>query len=394
MFKVLIGDYIKNIWYNLITVAIITATFIVSTIYISNIMTETRMYRLVSSYLNEDSLLMRWKMHFDDSILTNVEDSLMTKELLCYSYAIPNLRTVAIYDEEVMQYMKPRLSDGRYVRDGSSEIEVLASDSGFKVGDTVTICYMYSEKEVFVEVKVVGIIADGQKLFISSGKSGYDMNYDDLYLTYNYEQTKECVFITTQEQLDKFKTPVSYDNFCCIYKMNSGISEEERYVNQMNISDFESEYGLPTSAIVPSASKLTERMNESLNNTLLKYIPLTIGVVVLVLVCVVGIISIKVAKSMKYYAIMHICGMNSQKTVGLSGLEMFVNCFIAVLFSISLMTVQNEYGIVGTINCEIGVIHILVMFAISVTIILTTMLVTNATMKESTTMEILRDTAY
>ena len=262
MCSVLIGDYIKNIWYNLITIAIITATFIVSTIYISNIMSETKLYNLVSPYLNENSLLMNWKMHFDDSILTGVEDSLMTKELSCYSYGVTNLRTVAIYDEEVMQYMKPRLSEGRYIRDDSEEIEVLASDSGFKVGDTANICYIYSEKEVFVEVKVVGIIADGQKLFVSSGKSSYDMNYDDWYLTYNYEQTKESIFITTQKQIDKIQTPVFYDNLCCIYKMNSGISEEERNINQMKISDFESEHGVPTASKVPSAKKLTERMKE------------------------------------------------------------------------------------------------------------------------------------
>ncbi len=397
MLNVLIGNYVKNIWYNLITIVIIIATTVISIIYISNILSQTKLYRLISPYLNANSLIVNvWD--FDDSVLTKVEDSIKTKEIFCYSKQAPNLKTFAVYDEEVMSVLKPRLSRGRYIQSGTKdEIEVLASDSGFEVGDVVTV-YMDekgSEEDIPVDFKVVGIISDGQKLFVSSNHLSYDMGYEDMFLTYSYEQLKESVFITTQEQLDKIDATLRYLNFCSIYKMEDDITEEELYENQLRISDYETTiFSIPSSATRPSSESLTERMETDMRNILLKYIPLTVSVLILLVVCVVGIVSIKTAKSMRYYAIMHMCGMNQRKTIGLSGIEMLINCIFAVVLAISLIVIQNHYSIIGTINCELGSIQILVMIGISLVITATTMLVTSATMKESTTMGILRNTAY
>lgn len=397
MLNVLIGNYIKNIWYNLITIVIIIATIIISTTYISNMLSQTKLYRLISPYLNENSLITDvWG--FDDSVLTRVEDSIKTEEISCYSKQAPNLKTFAVYDEEVMSVLKPRLSRGRYIQSGTKDvIEVLASDSGFEVGDVVTVYIdeKGAEEHIPVDFKVVGIISDGQKLFVSSGKASNDMGYEDMFVTYSYEQLKESVFITTREQLDKIDVTLRYLNFCSIYKMEDDITEEELYENQMKITDYETTIiSVPSAAIRPSSEKLTEGMEADMKNVLLKYIPLTIGVVILVVVCIVGIVSIKSAKSMRYYAIMHMCGMNQGTTIGLSGMEMLINCIFAMVIAISLIVIQNYYSIIGTINCELGSIQILVMMGISLIITATTMLVTGATMKESTTMEILRDTAY
>ena len=97
---------------------------------------------------------------------------------------------------------------------------------------------------------------------------------------------------------------------------------------------------------------------------------------------------------MRYYAIMHMCGMKRGTTIRLSGTEMLINCIFAIMLAVSLIVIQNYHSIIGTINCEIGFIQILTMVTISILIIMTTMLVTNASIKECTTIEILKDTTY
>lgn len=399
MTNIIIGEYIKNIWYNIITVLIIVATLIISTIYISNINTQTKLYRLVSQYLNEDSLLMFRKSGFDDESLDKVEDSIMTKEIICFSNDVPNLDRFVVYDDEIMNSLKPRLTKGRYISEKEGgEIEVLASNSGFKVGDVVSVI-MFDNKtgaEIEVRLKVVGIIADGQKIFAYNGSlKPNEMTYKDMYLTYSYKQLNESVFITTEEQLSKIGEEVVISNFWCIYKLNEDISDIEKFENQMKITNYEMEQmDTPTSSIFPSSDTLTERMNKDVENIVLKYVPLTIGIIIMVIVCVTGIVSIKTVKSMRYYAIMHMCGMKRGTTIGLSGMEMLINCIFAIMLAVSLIIIQNYHNIIGTINCELGFIQILIMMTISMLIIITTMLVTNASIKECTTIEILKDTTY
>ncbi len=398
MSNILIGDYVKNIWYNLITIVIIAATMIVSTIYISNITAQTRLYNLISPYLNEQSLFMAIKWDFDETNLSKVEGSLMTKELVCYSNHIQNLRHFGVYSEEMMNNFKPRLVAGRYIDDGNNgEIEVLAADAGFEVGDVLTVSLFANDtgEELKVKVRVVGIIADGQKLFMTSGKGGTEISYDDIYLTYSYDQLKEIALITTEKQLGKIGTTVAYMNYCCLYKLQDSITDEERNENQLTITNYEMENGyMPTASSYPSPAKLTSNMQSVYDNILLKYVPLTIGLIILVVVCVIGIIAIKTARSTKYYAILHICGMNSRKTIAISGVEMTINCVLATMIAISLVVIQNEFKFFGMINCEIGVVQLLTMLTISGIVILITMLVTGTIMKENTPMEILRDTAY
>lgn len=54
-------------------------------------------------------------------------------------------------------------------------------------------------------------------------------------------------------------------------------------------------------------------INEKYKGTLLKYVPLTVIVLVLFLISITGIVTIKTIGSIRYFGIMYICGMNYTK---------------------------------------------------------------------------------
>lgn len=404
--KVLFGKYVRNIWFNVVSVLIITVTIMMSTIYISNITAQTKLYRLVSPYLNENSIFMEIpESEFDINSLTKLEKTLMTKCLACHSNEM-DVRKCHVYNSEVMSVMPPRLSDGRQIGTvdmNDDRIEVLISDNvkSYGVGDEITIKYPYVdletmiESEIDIKCEIVGVIAEGQKLFINSGEGDKDVSikgYEDLYLTYSYEQIGSIIMITTEEQLSKLDLELYYLCHNAIFKFEEDITKEERAANQLKVTKYETDRG--RSATNLQASLLTEKMEADHRNIILKYVPLTIGMIILVTVCVVGIISIKNAKSMRYYSTLYICGMNSTKAVILCGRDMLINCIIATALGITLMTVQNKMEIIDTINCEIGALQVLTIIVLSVIMILMSMSVTNTVMKERSPMDILKDTTF
>ena len=406
MIKFLFGEYVRNVWYNVVSVLMITATVIISTIYISNITAQTKLYRLVSQYLNEDSIIMHHEAEgFDSGTLTKLEKTLMTKCFLCVSNDI-QIGKCHVYNDEIMSVMPPRLAKGRQI--GSADknddrIEVLISENvkSYGVGDEITLKYYYLDWENMVEIPVdikcviVGVIAEGQKMCISSGKGGIEAGYEDLYLTYSHEQTRETLILTTEEQLSKLDLELNYIYENVIFKFEEDITEEERNANQLKVTEYELEKrGTTTASGLQSPSRLTEMMEVNHRNIMLKYVPLTIGMIILVTVCIVGIISIKTARSMRYYSTLYICGMNPGKALILSGGEMLINCVLATVLGISLMTIQNKMEIVDTINCELGTTQILTISALSMVMILMSMLVTRTVMKERSPMDILKDTTF
>jgi mannitol-specific phosphotransferase system IIBC component len=86
--------------------------------------------------------------------------------------------------------------------------------------------------------------------------------------------------------------------------------------------------------------------------------------------------------------------MPYEKAVIMSGMEMFVNNFLAIVIAVTFVLIQNKRPVIGEINCELGSIQVCVMIIISIVIVLWSMLTTRNTLKERSPMNVLKDTAY
>ena len=396
-------QYVKNIWYNILTVIIITFNIILCVIFASNISSQTKLYRLVKPYLNENSLIINTiyeEKKIDINNLKKVEKTLMTTELFCHSQELVKLRNCVVYNEKIMEEFAPRLSSGKLINskfESDEKLQVLISENseGLGVGDILKLKFTDKTMNyVPIEAEIVGVISNGQKLFMSSNNVFNNMGYEDLYLTYSYNQLEEPIILSTQKEIDAIGKELDGFNGQCIVKFDEDISEEEYRENYLHVVDMESKTGIASVDMYPSSEALTERMELSLKSTLMKYVPLTVAVFILVIICVVGIIAVKTSNSIKYYGMLYICGMPYHQAAAMTGIEMIINSVLAIVMSLSLIKIQNKLSLIGKINCEIGVVQSALMMGLCIVVIFVLILMTTVIMKEKTASQILRDTAY
>ena len=229
MIKFSINEYIKNIVYNIISVLLLTGTFVACTIFTSNISAQTRINRFFEPYFDENK-----------TDLIKLQGVLKSQEMNVGSDDVDDLRNCLIYDEYVMDNLTPRLKEGKIVTDGSGDcINVLISEnnSGIGVGDEIHVRFTTDEgyaKAALLNltVKVSGVIESGQKLFYGKGVCiSHDMTLKDLMGTYHYEQLGESIMIIPEKELDKIPGKLYIESWRYVFKFQDDITEEERLEN-------------------------------------------------------------------------------------------------------------------------------------------------------------------
>ena len=159
------------------------------------------------------------------------------------------------------------------------------------------------------------------------------------------------------------------------------------------ISNYEKEVlqSIPSDSLYPDAEDIVYRSNEKYKGTLLKYVPLTVIVLVLFLISITGIVTIKTVRSIRYFGIMYICGMNYTKAQFMTILEMTFNSVLAFAFTTNLLALQKQFKLVGKINCNIGMLQMLFMLSVCIIIVLWSGQTTKNVLKGNTPIEIIKN---
>ena len=402
MVRFSVEEYVRNIGYNIVSILLLAVTFVTGVIFLSNISAQWRMTKFLSPYLDENSIVIgQLGYDMDVTKLEKYEKSIMTRECFCFSDSLVDMQTCLVYDEYAMDKLTPRLIDGKHIQssdsaDGMMQVLVSENNSGVGVGDIIEVSF-YSEEGamegriVSVPAKVTGVIASGQKLMLGNGvRISKKMETKDIFGTYSYEQLKYSLIITTEEEFAKLPEKVVEQNYRCIIKFSEEITAEERTANYSKIMQYEREHGSNSTSAFPDAEVLVDRLNEAMKDLMIKYIPLVIAVFVLVSVCIMCMVYIKNANSMRYYAILYICGMPYEKAVVMSGIEMFINSLLAAVMAVTFVLIQNKSAILGEINCELGIMQILSIICISIIIVVWTMITVRNTLREQSPISVFK----
>lgn len=392
-------QYVRNIWYNLISIIILVLTILLSTSFVTNIEKQTKWYNLVKPYLNEDSIIANYIGRIENMPIKNADKMLITKEAVSMCAALNKFQGCAVYNDEIMKKVEPRLLEGKQIdkmKGNEDIVTVLISENGghYGAGDTLKVTFFTENGMIETDVLIAGVISDGQRVFMKESRENSGMGYEDLFYINSYAQKGETLIITTEKELAKLSEAIYIEDVLGIIKLDDNISQEERKDVLVSFLDWKTEKGHHVGSAIPSSKTLCERMETSLNATLMKYIPLTVSMLILVIMCTVGIVAVKTSNSMKYYGMLYICGMPYQQAALMTGMEMAFNSILAVVLSMSLIKIQSKLNLFGTINCETGVAQSIVMIGFCGMIILVSILMTTVIMREKTASQILRDTAY
>ena len=403
MFKLGMKEYIRNCWYNIVTVFILVVMIVAISIFMSNIEKKTVMYRLVDEYMDENSVVVQ--LAFEDITykLHKVDKSMFTREMnvaLTEEGKFDGQKEMVIYSDSQMNYLSPRLDEGVLpdkVDKGANVISVAISENpfGLKAGDTTTMRVINrDDTESIVNVYIAGVISEGQKVpYMSLNEQNVTyVSYENFFETYSYEQTDTVIIVIPEKELVKFPKDVFLNYKLGIINFEDDITDEEFEENLNIIREYEGQ--IHKFALVdsyPKASEIMKLSDELMNMELKKYISFTIAVFVLLLTCIVGIVSIKAYGNIKYYAVLHILGMNYKNGVALVALEMLFNCGLAVFIGKVIINLQQKYKIVGEINCYPGSLTWVILVGMLGVVVGFSMMRVRRILKENTVVGLLKD---
>lgn len=400
-----IREYIRNFWFNLCIVMLLIVMMIISTALLSNIDEQTGSYRLAEKYMDEDS------MYLSSALRERMEELDTYGEMLAVQVTggwvaetndddhSKSIRAV-VYPDEVMDYLRPRLDSGTYsekVKVDENTIGVLISHNpyGLKAGDTFTYDIWGADgSNIPVQVYVAGVLSEGQSLYTESGHIFTDMTYSDFFPLYSYGQTDEVRMIISEDEMKKIPQEKIFSYYSNIMlNPDDDVPSEEKIEIWQRIKTYEFEFeGTDISSPYPSAVELVERNDSIYKSILMKYLPLSVVVILLFSISIIGMVTIKTVKSTRYYGIMYTYGMEYRNAQLTAGLEMGFNCLIAFMATIALLTLQTKFDIVGEINCNLDTLELLVMVGVCVIMVVGAVLTTRSVLKEHTPVEILKNT--
>ena len=393
MIKFGISEYIRNFWFNLFSILLLIVMMILTTGMISNIDEKAGMYKLARKYMDYDSMY-----------LASVEGKYIEelKEIGDVNYVqtiegdcgISKPIRGCVYTNEIMKNMKPKLEYGTYpdkVTVDGNTVKALISDNpyGIKAGDTFTYSVSTLDEPVQVNVYVTGVIKEGQRLYISLSDIFLNMSYEDFFPVYSYEQTEDVRLIIPESEISKMPEAMTaslYNNV--MINPKGELTQEERDTIYDRIVD----YDITGESPYPEPAELVNRNSNMFKIDLMKYIPLSVVTVLLLCISIIGIVNIKTAKSTRYYGIMYAYGMRYKKAQIMEGVSMTFNCGLAVIFTVSLIKLQQKLEFFGEINCNLNMPQVITIIGICFIIILCSVFAAKGVLKEHTPVQILKNT--
>ena len=384
MTKFGISEYIRNFWFNLCS--------ILTTGMISNIDEKAGMYKIARKYMDYDSMYLASIENKNIEELKEIGD-VNYVQTIGGDCGTNKLIRGCVYSREIMKNMKPKLEYGTYpdkVTVDSNTVKALISANpyGIKAGDTFTYSVSTLGESVPVNVYVTGVIKEGQRLYITLNKTFINMSYEDFFPVYSYEQTEDVRLIIPESEISKMSEAMKA-SLCDNVMINpkGTLTQEERDAIYDRIAD----YDITGETPYPEPAELVNRNNTMFKIEFMKYIPLSVVTIVLLCISIIGIVNIKTAKSTRYYGIMYAYGMRYKKAQVIEGVSMTFNCGLAVIFTVSLIKLQQKMEFFGEINCNLNMPQIITITGICIIIIFCSMFAAKGVLKEHTPVQILKN---
>lgn len=392
MTKFGISEYIRNFWFNLCSILLLIVMMILTTGMISNIDEKAGMYKIARKYMDYDSMYLASIENKNIEELKEIGD-VNYVQTIEGDYGPRKLIRGCVYTREIMKNMKPKLEYGTYpdkVTVDSNTVKALISANpyGIKAGDTFTYIVSTLGESVPVNVYVTGVIKEGQRLYITLNKIFINMSCEDFFPVYSYEQTEDVRLIIPESEISKMPEAMKA-SLCDNVMINpkGTLTQEERDAIYDRIAD----YDITGSSPYPEPAELVNRNNTMFKMELMKYIPLSVVTIVLLCISIIGIVNIKTAKSTRYYGIMYAYGMRYKKAQVIEGVSMTFNCGLAVIFTVSLIKLQQKMEFLGEINCNLNMPQIITITGICIIIIFCSMFAAKGVLKEHTPVQILKN---
>ena len=373
IFRLGVKEFIRNIGLNLLIILQLAATLALSIFLTSTIEYRLAHYLPFKEELSSKGFYVLYRgFDYDHNPIDDknkiISELEKVKEITA-TYTAPIIDkhsnsdddiiyNITAYDEKIFASFKPRLKSGKWLdkREGGDYLPAVISHnwSGIKTGDILALTgYNDKGEEVDVNVKIIGTLRDGAKVFSKNSHDAYD-NYLDLYMNYNYKQELRTTLFVAVDDMDKLDLSyiISGKGFITF---DDDITDEQARSNLGKVDEYCSAYPL---------DEVNARSISHITYQLYLLLPIIIGVLMLVIVSTLSISAINTSKQMRNYAIYYMCGSQWRSTSLISLVSYLVVAAFSFVLSWTVIVGLSLFGILDKTSLRLGIFQILVCLVI------------------------------
>lgn len=393
MFRLVIRGYLRNVWFHIFSVLLITLMMVSSVILFSTLDKQTRVYRMLKPYMGQKGFVLPVVL---DEMLDDIQGC---EKVFILKYIPMKNMVLNIYQPRVEKYLKPTLSEGEWVDEAGKKREMLCAvisknEAGIKTGDYLTVEVSDQDgKKIEKQIYICGVISEGQKVQIHDMvHMNQDTILNDFFTTYRYDQAGKMMLITNEKETEKLGKNILRYNGWGILKFDEDLTEEEFEENQKKLQNIQNEkiinhnIGDPTFNL-GFISKRTKKEARSLYAT---YFPLIGVCFMLVCLAVIGINAVKTSMNIKYYAKMFLCGMNLHHARCFIFFEMLISCTVSYGLCFVMVSILKRYPLFGRFYAEMNPTQNITIVMMCAALTLISVVMSDRILKENPLAAILR----
>lgn len=305
---------------------------------------------------------------------------------------IPTMVQGYSYNQKLIDLYQPQMKEGIWL-DQVKEVDsnmipavIGCNNTGIKIGDVLEIENGMIDKDKeqpHFNVKVVGIIAENEKMLLSSPSFNHD--YRDVYLSSENDAGHTPVLYLRHTDFEKYGDYMFY-----FLSRDLFVS----YPNSMTNDDIsKSRETLRKYAQYKSSMELSELKEGSLAyiaEQVYTLLPIAAGVLILTLTGAMSINAISIKKQLRNFSIYYICGLQWKKCIRINALLLAIQVSVAAIISIFAIGIGQWLGLLGDTVIQIGGWQILCCLVIGCFYIGLSLLLPLQILKNTTPNEVLK----
>lgn len=379
IFKYGTRDFSRNLGFNIFIIIQISLVFVVCIFTSSSVSQNLKYYNAFADILNGDGYCVSPFIGGSSHIIpsTDVKDNKRFSDYGEYFGNVVAVHQIIAtgengsenpYPQQTFAYngcliydYKPMMSKGKWLSDVKSESNILhavisPNNYGLKVGDTIKQEFYTEDGSVCLDVKIVGMMKNGAKLFgvtsdndelsVDSGSTD-KMTVEMLFSNYYSDIAGKPAFVYNLDELELYGISYITEQRMLI-PFRDNLTEKETSQAKEELDSF-------TIGAVPF-SKIKKDTLSDIRKQLIVLVPIIIGLLILIIVSILSFTAITTHKSLKNYGILYICGSRWKQCTFINFtvividliLSAFLTCF--AMQAMKLIGLLNNTVVIFTLN--------------------------------------------
>lgn len=397
IFKYGTRDFSRNLGFNIFIIIQITLVFIACIFTSSSVSQNLKYYNAFADILDGEGYCASPFIDGSSRVIfsTDIEDNKRFSDFGDYFEDVVAIHQIIVtgengaenpYSQRTFAYngclidnYKPMMNSGNWLSDVKSESNILhavisPNNYGLKVGDTIKQTFYNENGSVCLDVKIVGMMKNGAKLFgatsdndeISADSESTDkITVEMLFLNYYSDVAGKPAFVYNLDELEQYGISYITEQRMLI-PFRDNLTEDEISQAKEALDNF-------TIGAIPFTQIKKDTFSE-IRKQLIVLIPIIIGLLILIIVSILSFTAITTHKRLKNYGVLYLCGGRWKQCAFINFTVIVIDLILSVFLTYFVMQSMKLIGLLDNTVVMFTLNECLICLGISVIIMIVSLI--------------------